>query len=166
MGFLNLDVDKASQLSERRNTIAGLKPVGLYKVKVEKVEFSGKEGLVPSLNFWLRIIGLLEADGETFATKKAGGNVYANAMLFFRAYLSTEALFGLENIYFAMIGEKLEGKELAEKVNSFATPAKLVSWVETWLDCENEFTVYVNHDLKATKPSEKVHWRLPKDSDK
>jgi hypothetical protein len=159
MALFNLDTTKASEASERREAINGLKPVGFYCVKAEKVHFFGETGKTPALSFELKIVGLLKDDGETFAAKKDGSKVYANSRLFFRAFISEAALFNLENIMVAMGAEALKGEALAKKLNSFSSVPKLLAWVNTWLDTDEEFIVYVNHDLKGKKPIEKVHFQ-------
>lgn len=158
MTLFNLNTEKASEAHNRRETINGLKPVGYYEVTPVGVRYFATEGKTPSLSFELKIEGLLKADGSD-ATKKDGKRVYANSRLFYSAFISESALFSLENILVAMGAEGPFGGELAAKLNSFPTEAKLLAWVNSWLDTDSTFVVYVNHDLKAQVPSEKVHWQ-------
>jgi len=156
--LFNIDEAEASKSHDRRETINGLKDVGYYEVKPEKVQLLTPEGKTPYLSFWLRIEGMLD-DKKAPKTKKDGTRVYKNSMLFYRAFISPSALFSLEDILVAMGEDGPFGGDLAAKLNSFPTEAKLLAWINTWLDTDNTYVVYVNHDLKAEVPSEKVHWQ-------
>lgn len=167
MPLFKLDVEATSKSTERRKVIAGLKPIGLYQVMVVAFHtFFEGEG-VPVISFELKILGLIEGNGRDrayrYAIKADGSNVYANARLFYKAFISETALFGMENILQAMGQEGPFGKELAEKLNSFTNESKLRTWIKSWLDTDSEFTVYVNHAIPEAdsdlKPAEKVHWQ-------
>jgi len=167
--FKNLDPDKAARSHERREIISGLKPIGLYQVMVVAFHSFLKGEGVPVISFELKILGLIEGDGRErkyrYARKTDGSRVYENARLFFKAYISDQALFGLENILQAMGQDGPFGKDLALKLQSFDNEAKLNRWINSWLDTDTEFTVYVNHhiptdtDPEDWKPQERVHFQ-------
>lgn len=159
MGIFNLNAEKAVEADSIRTNNSNLKPVGAYKVTVDEVRFYSEDGKTPHFSFQLDIVGMLEKDGSTFATKENGSKVYTGAKLFMKAFVSEKALFGL--IEFQDIMEfDSDVETLVEELNSFNSEAEAIAWVKSWINTETQFNVYVTHnaipDTDPVKYSERV----------
>lgn len=155
MGSLfHLNKEEAVAAETRQDAIADLKPVGAYRVTVEKVYFFSVEGKTPYFSYLVRIVGLLEKDG-TFATKKDGSKVYTNAPLFLKAFVSDKALFTLVDLHHVM-GREMTTAKLVDSLSSLTSEKKALAWAMSFIDKGKEFNVWVTHDLTGKVPQEKV----------
>lgn len=155
--FENLSIVEAKAAETRRQAIKELKPEGLYTVRVESFTYDAEDGRTPSLQFQLRIVGMMKADDSTsFAMNGNNTPRFANACLFYSAYISSTALFSLQRLYKAQTGETLELESLIEMLSEFTNVAQLSKWVKSWMDSKSTHVVSVRQDTKSQKPRNTV----------
>lgn len=159
--FGKLDVEAAKAAEAKRDAISQLKPAGLYAVRVESFNFDATDDRTPSLNFQLRIIGMCaDGKGEEFIVNGQGKPRFANACLFYTAYVSSTALFGLQRLYTVQTGEVMDVEDLISKLEEFTTVAQLKRWVNSWLDTDAQYVVNVRQDRENSRPRNTVSFLL------
>lgn len=160
MAKFKLNMEKATEASKRRELRDDLKPEGLYEVILHAIHFFADDNKTPAISLELKIVKFFGKErGGKAVVNGAGKFAFANGRLFYKAFISEAALFGLQDIHFAYTGEDITAEELVTTLNGMDISAdSVIKWVKSFTDASNKM-VWVTKDTESNIPSNRIYFQ-------